>query len=110
MIRINRITHWETVIAGIVAHYKRLDAVCEAALKAGAMDPGGPLHDAIWRTFSAMLTLIDVDEWITWFIYENDCGKKKGQAKGCGKRGLSPIKTPRHLARLIVESEEAASR
>ena len=106
MTRIKKINLWESIVNGIVTDYRRLDNACDAALKAGAMDPSGPLHDAIWRTFSGMLERIDVDDWITWFIYENECGKKAMEAKGCGKRGLTPIKTPRHLARLIVESEE----
>ena len=106
MTRIKQIDLWESIVNGIVTDYRRLDNACDAAMKAGAMDPSGPLYDAIWRTFSGMLERIDVDDWITWFIYENECGKKSMGAKGFGKRGMTPIKTPRHLARLIVESEE----
>jgi len=106
MTRIKQINLWESIVNGIVTDYRRLDNACDAAMKAGAMDPSGPLHDAIWRSFSGMLERIDVDDWITWFLYENECGKKSMEAKGCGKRGMTPIKTPRHLARMIVESEE----
>jgi len=107
MKRINRINLWQSIVDRIVADYKRLDHACDAALKAGAMDANGPLFEAIWRSFQGMLERIDDDGWIHWFIYENECGKKAMQAKGCGKRGLTPIKTPRQLARLIVESEDA---
>ena len=106
MIRNKRIDLWQTITDGIVADYKRLDHACDAAMKAGAMDANGPLYEAIWRSFQGMLERIDEDGWITWFIYDNDCGKKQREAKGCGKRGMTPIKTSRHLARLIVESEE----
>lgn len=106
MTRIKRINLWQSIVDGIVADYRRLDNACDSALTAGAMDPSGPLYDAIWRSFSGMLDRLDVDGWITWFIYENECGKKSMEAKGCGKRGVTPIKTSRHLARLIVESEE----
>ena len=106
MTRIKRIDLWQSIVDGIVTDYRRLDNACDAALTAGAMAQSGPLYDAIWRSFSGMLDRLDVDGWITWFIYENECGEKAMQAKGCGKRGMTPIKTTRHLARLIVESEE----
>ena len=106
MNRIERIDLWQSIVDGIVTDYRRLDNACNAAMKAGAMDANGPLYDAIWRSFSGMLDRLDVDGWINWFIYENECRKKSMEAKGCGKRGRTPIKTSRHLARLIVESEE----
>lgn len=106
MTRIKKITRWQTIVDGIVTDYRRLDNACDAAIKAGSMDLSGPLYDAIWRGFSGMLEQLDVDGWITWFIYENKCGKNARKAKGCGRRGMTPIKTTRHLARLIVESEE----
>jgi hypothetical protein len=108
MKRIKRINLWQSIVDGIVTDYRRLDNACDAAIKAGAMDPSGPLNDAIWRSFQGMLDRIDVDGWITWFIYENDCGKKEKQANGCGESGMKQIRTTRQLARLIVESEENA--
>lgn len=101
-----RIDLWQSIVDGIVTDYRRLDNACEAAMKAGAMDADGLLYDAIWRSFQGMLERIDEHGWIVWFIYENDCGEKAMRAKGGGKRGMTPIKTTRHLARLIVESEE----
>ena len=105
MNRIERIDLWQSIVDGIVTDYRRLDNACNAAMKAGAMDANGPLYDAIWRSFAGILERIDDDGWINWFIYENECGKKSMKA-GAGKRGRTPIKTSRHLARLIVESEE----
>jgi len=108
MNRTERIQRLTEIVSGIVADFQRLDAACDAAIKAGAMDPCGPLYDAIWRAWGCLLERIDEDGWISWFIYENDCGKKAKEAKGCGKRGMTPIRTARQLARLIVESEDAA--
>jgi hypothetical protein len=106
MNRIRRIDHWQEVVDGIVRDYKRLNTACDAALNAGALDSEGPFFDAIWRSFEGLLARLDVDGWISWFVYENQCGKKGLEAKGCGKKGQRPIKTSRHLAVLIVESEE----
>jgi urease accessory protein UreF len=104
--RIKRINHWKAITDGIVADYKRLDNACYAAMNAGAMDANGPLYQTIWRAFQGMLDRIDVDGWIDWFIHDNDCGKRQLEAKGYWSHGKRPIKTTRHLARLIVESEE----
>jgi hypothetical protein len=106
MTRIKRIDLWQSIVDGIVTDYRRLDNACSAALAAGAMDPNGPLYDAIWRSFQGILERIDDAGWINWFIYENECGQKARKSKGRGKRGMTPIKTTRQLARLIVESEE----
>ena len=106
MTRIKQINHWQSIVDAIVTDYRKLDGACDAALEAGAMDANGKLYDAIWKTHSNLLAKIDVDGWIGWHIYENACGKKEKEAKGCGRRKLRPIKTSRDLAHLIVESEE----
>jgi hypothetical protein len=36
----------------------------------------GPLFDAIWRGFENVLSVVDDGAWISWFIYDNDMGKK----------------------------------
>lgn len=88
-------------IEQILADYHRLESACEVARQAGCLDIEGPLHSAIWITFGNMLTHSDPHDWITWFIYENDCGKKALSACGPGQ-ALRPIRTPRQLARLIL--------
>ena len=88
----------------IIADYQRLDAACDAALKAGAMDPSGPLHEAIWRAFQNFLAEVDPYEWISWFIYENGCGEKSRSASAPGGP-LRPVTTTRQLAKLILAME-----
>lgn len=90
-------------IENIVGHYKRLDAACDAARDAGCLTVEGNLHDAIWEGFSGMLNLMDHDAWISWFIYENDCGKSALKAGFDGT--LRTIRTARQLAKLITEHE-----
>ena len=106
MTKNKRIELWQTIVDGIVSDYKRLNDACNAAIKAGSMNQDGPLFDAIWRSFQGMLESIDEDGWINWFIYENECGKKAMIARARSEKKMTPIKTTRHLARLIVESEE----
>lgn len=99
-----RIDFLETMASGIVADYKRLDAACDAAMKAGAMDPNGPLHEAIWRAFQGMLERLDTEGRIAWFIYDNLCGEKEYKVRA-GNGRATPVRTCRQLARIIAESE-----
>jgi len=107
MTRPQKIARWTAVVDAIVADYRRLDSACTAALKAGAMDPDGPLHDAIWRSFERMLSLVDLEGWIAWHIWDNQCGKKRGKSKAHGHAAFRVIHTSRQLARLLVEAEDA---
>jgi len=107
MTRAEKIDIWEINIAAVVADYQLLDAACAAARQAGCLDIDGPLHAAIWQAFDHMLARIDTHDWLHWFIWENACGEKSLAATGSRKRKPTPVKTPRHLARLIQEHEDA---
>ena len=100
-----RIDHWQRIIDDVLAVYERLNKSCDAAIAAGAMDINGPLYDAIWRGFSRMLRHIDYDGLVEWFIWENDCGRKRLTAKCAGMKKETAISTPRGLAKLIAKSE-----
>jgi hypothetical protein len=54
-----------------------------------------------------MLKMLDAGGWICWFLYDNECGKKAFTASP--RAGVKPrhVRTPRQLARLIVEWEDA---
>ena len=90
---------WEIKITSLVEDYKQLTACCDAAYDAGALDPEGKLCTAIWNTYDNMLQHIDVDGWISWYIFDNDCGAKAMEA-GYGDE-INAIKTPLDLARLL---------
>lgn len=95
----NDSTCWEKKIELVVSAYKSLARVCDAAIKAGCMDVNGPLHESIWRSFDKMLEAIDCAGWISWFIYDNECGKKHLMA-GLSRKPRK-IKTVRDLACLL---------
>lgn len=84
--------------------YQRLSAACDAVRKVGALDVNGELWQAILAAQEDMLEIIDPDGWIHWYIYENDCGKRKMKAGYDGK--LRVIDTPAKLAKLIEEGEK----
>jgi len=104
MINKERIDEWEEKIKEIICKYLDLSEKCSAAEAAGVLDPEGKLFTSIWSTFDAMLEIIDPNDWISWYIFDNDCGKKKMEA-GHGDV-LNEITTPRQLAKLIVETED----
>lgn len=90
----------KTVISG----YQRLSAACDKYRSIGAMEIGGLLDNAIWKTYQDMLEIIDPHGWIGWYIYENDCGKRK--MKAGYDSSLRVIDTPKKLAKLIEEGEK----
>jgi hypothetical protein len=99
-----RIKQWTAKIDKIVGNYKDLSAACDVAHDAGCLDADGKLFTAIWVTFDVLMDHIDQQEWLEWYIYDNDCGAEKKEA-GYGKL-VRRIKTARDLAKLIVEDED----
>jgi hypothetical protein len=103
MTKQKRIDEWEAKIERIVKDYKNLTACCDAASDAGVLNTDGKLFDAICKAHDGLLTIIDEFDWITWYLYENECGAREMESGYDGE--LSKITTPRQLAQLIVESE-----
>lgn len=97
------IEEWEIKITSLVEDYKQLTACCDAAYDAGALDANGKLYTAIWNTYDNMLEHIDVAGWISWYIFDNDCGAKAMKASYGDE--INAIKTPLDLARLIVADQ-----
>jgi hypothetical protein len=103
MTKKQRIDKWEEKIKQIVHDYKYLSKRCQAASDAGCLDPEGHLYHAIWAMFDNMLKMVDHSDWISWHVFENECGAKKMVGGVNGK--VDKITTSRMLAKLIVESE-----
>lgn len=92
----------------ITAVAQRRDALSQAfaPLIAIFRNHDFPLWEEAWKTFDAYLEKVaaeigDRDGWLHWFIYENDCGRKKMQARAAAWSDLRPIATPRALACLL---------
>jgi hypothetical protein len=100
-----RILYWEAVIKAIIADHKALDKACNNAMKAGTLEANGALYTAIWKSFDGLLGHLDKAGWLSWFIYDNDCGKAGRAARLSSNRRLMPIRTPMQLAKLITEHE-----
>jgi hypothetical protein len=86
----------------IVYHYKSMSVAYGKACAFVGMSHESPIFRASWNAFRSMLDMIDVQGWISWHIYTNDCGAKAMKAGFDGN--LTKIKTNRQLARLIMES------
>lgn len=95
-----------TIIQTSATTYRKLSAATQKAQDAGALDPNGPLADAIWRGFDAMLALHDPDGWISWYIYDNRCGKAGRVAGLAGNSKPKPITSPAQLAVVIKSVSE----
>lgn len=106
MDKMQRIEHWQIIVDGVVADYRRLNAACEAASKSGTLDLNGRLYEEIWRAYGNMLKRIDLDGLIDWFVFENECGSKGLEANALSAGKMTPIKTTRQLARILAAKEE----
>ncbi len=66
-----------------------------------AIPSDGQLHTAIWKSFDVLMDCVEQQEWLEWYIYDNDCGAAK--MKAGFNEVVNPIKNSRDLAKLIVE-------
>jgi len=99
-----QINKWTETIDQVVEVYNELSEVCEQCIDAGCMDVEGKLWSAIWNSFDTMLDCIDdKSDWVSWHIYENNCGKNKYEAKASNQKNSKIIATSRDLAKLIVK-------
>lgn len=89
----------EKQLEGIVAACERLYSATGAAAKAGCLCVNGPLYEAIWDRFECVLALFDPHEWISWYIHENDMGKKALEAE-IGSR-IIKVKSIKDLLEVI---------
>lgn len=84
----------EEQLKDIIVAYENLDMACTNALRAGCLDIDGPLYDRIWRGFDDIVSIIDPHGWITWYIHDNEMGKKALVAEiGSKKYKVKDLKT-----------------
>lgn len=89
----------EKQLKTILTSYEELDLATKHAERAGCLDVNGPLFDAIWSGFERMLSVVDKDSWISWYIYDNDMGKKEHSVTINSKK--FKVKTVKTLLRII---------
>lgn len=95
---------WEIKINQVVKVFKTLSAACDKAHAAGCLEPEGNLDKVIWTSFESLVDTVDCGGWISWFIWDNQCGKKKLPA-AVNSSELKPIRTVKDLAKLIAKYE-----
>lgn len=95
---------------GIVEKYRQLNDACDAVIKVGAMNIDGPLCQAIWGAWEYLLQQCDHDDWISWYIYDNDCGKKGHRVYLSGSDEGIVIDSTEALARFLVTEPMTSSK
>lgn len=103
----DRIKKWVEIIEEIVRDYIALKSACDACFAAGVIDEKGPLFQAIWGNHQRMLQRIDVDDLISWYLYENEIGKNNLELKTRNHKEHLVISDTRKLAEIIVIYEDA---
>jgi hypothetical protein len=90
-------------IDGILEKYHRLNEACDDVIDVGAMDIEGPLYKAIWGAWEHLLEQCDHDDWIAWYIHDNDCGERRHRIYPSGSADGIVIDSTEALARFLVE-------
>ena len=101
-------THDERVAAieRVCSVIKAGDDAFDALAKVVGCDPEAPIWTALHVAHGALIDTTSVligdrDEWLSWYVYENDMGAKGMQAKAASWKAMRSIKSASHLAKLI---------
>ena len=91
------------------AQHRTMMAQLEALQTVTGADPDSPIRcmiDDLFQTYTvAVAELVgDWDEWLTWFAWENDMGKKRMSVSLPHGKCL-PVSTLKQLAKIIAESQ-----
>lgn len=93
----------------IVFLYQNLDSAFDAAHQIGFLEIEGSFSNAVWAAFEGMLSIIEKQldtDWISWYIFDNQCGEKDLRATNGPVKSLKEIKTTKDLAQLILEDKD----
>lgn len=103
---LEKLTHQLNII---LSSYKNLDEICNKAVALGCLEVDKPLWDAIWKSFEEMLRIVEKKfdtDWISWYIWDNQCGSKGLSAKSGNMKKMKIIKNTKDLAKLILNTSE----
>jgi len=67
-------------LSKLLKAYKSIHNQTDKAAEIGLLDIGGKFHEAIFESIETIIKVIDPDLWITWYIYDTECGKKCNHA------------------------------
>jgi len=89
-----------------LAEYKRVEAINQALVGLFHSNPEGPVHLCYYELFSAYGHLVgekvgDNNDWLGWFIWENDCGKNAMEARAPSWKKARKIRTVKDLEAII---------
>ena len=93
-----------TIIEKLLAHYQEMRAMSDAMYELFGAVADSRAMNPQWKAFDSYTDCVaklvgDDWSWISWFIWENDCGKKE-LAAGKGNR-MKPIKTVKDLVEML---------
>ena len=80
------------LIEAVCAQKRAMDAAWGPFLQGIGNHPDFPAHEESWRTFDAYVAQVSERigdsqaDWLKWFVWENDCGRKCLQAGLVGKQ------------------------
>lgn len=97
--------HTLSLLGDWAKHHTAVETLMDGIEASIGLDPNGPMFDTVWGLFDAYTATLaaeigDLDDWLGWYHYETDMGKRSKQVI-VGKKTMQ-VKTLAQLAELIV--------
>lgn len=88
--------------------FKRVEAACAAIEALFGKDREGQIQTHLYGLFRNYSRLVAIQvgddwQWLDWFLWENDCGKKALAAKASAWKKCRKIRTVKDLEAIISE-------
>lgn len=107
------------LVKELVKHHDALNKQYEDLHKLTRCDVDSPLFNAVWKAYDSYINVVsaligdtqrnDWDSWVSWYIYDNNCGRS-GLPAGVSGNKMKPIRTVEDLVRLIHAKAEENKR
>ena len=96
------------LIYDLVNHYKEIQHNMEGMISFVGGDYESPLPNAVFKAFDSYVDLVEKhcgenyfnSHWVSWFIFENDCGDRGFECVGTDKK-KKKIKTVKDLVEFV---------
>ena len=94
----------------IINQFNKIESMYDKLNEIFTLDPGAPIATIVYETFNLYVKATsqiigDKDNWIDWYIWDNDCGKKGFEAKTHEFNKMKKINTTKDLVKLIMDSQ-----
>jgi len=102
----------KVLIEDLIKKINKIEKASDNLSKSVGSNPESEIFKALYLFVDPMIDYVkkdigDVDDWLNWYIWENDCGKSKLKASASKSQKLKPIEDVDDLLELINEKNKS---